>query len=421
MNKKKFFVFYAAIVFISLLIFIDGAIALTNKIPTNFVWYAILAIFLESLTLRIRNEHIFSLGYGLSFCVLVIYQPEIAAIISGIGVYFSIIVVDGKFRHFLNLSPKKHIFNTSVIVVVVYLTGHFYHLLQRHFSVYGLSIAGIDIVNYFLTIVFFTVLQLLIFSLLFSIIENRRIVLSLKENLWIFVNLFSLAPVGFLMIITQLQLGFFYVLLFIAPLLVANFVFSKYLEAKQATVAIVEALARAIETRDKYTIGHSDRVSQYAASLARYMKLSETKVANIRVAGLLHDIGKTGISETILNKKGKLTFEEYEEIKKHPTLGYDIIKGNKLLRTYGPIVKHHHEHYDGGGYPDGLKRDEIPIEAAIIAVADAFDAMTTDRPYRVAYSEGKALAILEKMAGSQFNPEVVAAFIEMNRIESSEA
>ncbi len=421
MNKKKFFVFYTAIVVIGLLILTSGAIRLSDKVPTNFIWYTILAIILESLTLRIRNENIFSLGYGLSFCVLVIYRPEIAAVISGIGVYFSVIEVDGEYRHFLNQSVKKHVFNTAVIVVVVYLTGHFYHFLHRNLSFSSLSIAGVDVVNYTLAIVFFTVLQLFIFSVLFSIIDNKRMTFSLKENLWIFVNLFTIAPVGFLMIITQLQLGFFYVLLFMAPLLVARFVFSKYLEAKQATVAMIEALARTIETRDKYTIGHSDRVSRYAVNLARHMQLSETQVDNIRVAGLLHDVGKIGISEKVLNKKGKLTKEEYEEIKKHPTLGYDIIKDNKLLAIYGSVVKHHHEHYNGWGYPDGLKGDDIPLEAAIVAVVDAYDAMTTDRPYRDAYSEEKALSILRDLAGEQFNPKVVRAFLEMKSVKQNEA
>ncbi len=420
MNKKNFLVFYTAIVVFGLLIILSGTIVLSNEVPADFIWYTILAIVLESLTLRIRNENIFSLGYGLSFCVLVIYRPEIAAIISGIGVFFSIIEIEGEYRHFLNQSFKKHFFNTTVVVIVVYLTSHFYRFLHRHLTFSSLYIVGVDVVNYCLAIAFFTFLQLLIFAILFSIIERKHIATTLRENTWIFLNLFTLAPVGFLMIITQLQLGFFYVLLFIAPLLVARFVFSKYLEAKQATIDMIEALARTIEMRDKYTIGHSDRVSQYAANLARFMKLSETSIENIRVAGILHDVGKTGISEKVLNKEGKLTPEEYEEIKKHPSLGYDIIKDNKLLAVYGAVVKHHHEHYNGMGYPEGLKGDEIPIESAIVSVVDAFDAMTTDRPYRNAFSEEKALAILRDLAGEQFNPQVVAAFLEMKKAESSE-
>ncbi len=420
MNQKKFLAFYTVIVAIGVFILLNGAIALSDEVPTNFIWYTILAIVLESLTLRIRNEHSFSLGYGLSFCVLVIYRPEVAAMISGIGVYFSVIEVEGEYRHFLNQSVKKHVFNTSVVVIVVYLTGHFYRLLQSSINFSEFSIAGVSAVSYFLAVAFFTLLQLLIFSILFAIIDNKRMTISLQENMWVFINLFTLAPVGYLMIITQLQLGFFYVLMFIAPLLVARFVFSKYLEAKQATVDMIKALARAIEARDEYTIGHSDRVSQYAADLARYMNLSETRVEIIRVAGLLHDVGKTGIPEKVLNKEGKLTATEYEEIKKHPQLGYDIIKGNKMLAEYAPVIKYHHEHYNGEGYPEGLKGDEIPLEAAIVAVVDTFDAMTTTRPYRAPYSEQKALSILREMSGEQFNPTVVDAFLEMKSKEISE-
>ena len=172
----------------------------------------------------------------------------------------------------------------------------------------------------------------------------------------------------------------------------------------------LEAFAQAVDTKDAYTHGHSRRVSFMAMQVARMLRLPDEEIDIIERAALLHDIGKIGISNAILFKTGKLTDEEYVIMKEHAIFGENIIKPIKHMATEAGIIRHHHEHWDGGGYPDGLKGEGIPIGAAIIGVCDAYDTMTSDRPYRRSLGRDFALAELQRCSGSQFNPMVVGAF-----------
>ncbi|MFC1804675.1 HD-GYP domain-containing protein [Candidatus Omnitrophota bacterium] len=179
------------------------------------------------------------------------------------------------------------------------------------------------------------------------------------------------------------------------------------------------ALAAAIDAKDHYTHGHTARVTNISMGIAR--KLSKTKnnvfdekfLENLNIAALLHDIGKIGIPERILNKEGPLTDEERKKIQEHPSIGESILKPITELKDSILGIKYHHEKYDGTGYPEGLKGEEIPLNAAIIAVADTFDAMTTDRPYRRALSKKEAKEVIRKQAGRQFNPQISSVFVEL--------
>jgi putative nucleotidyltransferase with HDIG domain len=180
---------------------------------------------------------------------------------------------------------------------------------------------------------------------------------------------------------------------------------------QQTYYETIRSLAQALEARDAYTKGHSERVTRYALETAREMGLSDHSRKVIRYAGLLHDIGKIGISDSILHKRLKLTDEDWEAIRSHPLFGDSILGPLKFLQEAQAIVLRHHERYDGSGYPGHLKGNEIPLEARIIAVADAYDAMTSDRPYRQAMDHRTATGELEKSAGRQFDPAVVEAFL----------
>ena len=178
----------------------------------------------------------------------------------------------------------------------------------------------------------------------------------------------------------------------------------------------IQGFARAMEANDKYTHGHSDRVAQYSRIIAEGLGLSPEHVQRVYTAALMHDIGKIGIPLDALKKPQKLTREEYEIFKEHPDKGRRILEPIEFLKDIVPAVYHHHEQYDGSGYPLGLKGEEIPLEARILAVADTYDAMTSDRPYRAALSHEIAVAELRRCAGSQFDPRIVAVFIiEMER------
>jgi len=177
----------------------------------------------------------------------------------------------------------------------------------------------------------------------------------------------------------------------------------------------MESLARAVEARDPYTGGHSHRIESLCSAVARKLGLTAEEHRRLDRAGELHDIGKIGIPEAILTKPGALNPDEWGVMKKHPLVSADIIGRVPFLRHVAPIVRHHHEHFDGSGYPDGLTGAEIPLESRILSVIDAFDAMTSDRPYRKAFSQRRAFAILEENKGTQFDPSVVDSFVELLR------
>ncbi len=182
---------------------------------------------------------------------------------------------------------------------------------------------------------------------------------------------------------------------------------------EQIYLEVITALASAIDARDSYTHGHSNRVTLYAVAIAEEMRLEPYEVDVIRNASILHDVGKIGIRESILHKPGKLTKDEVREMQYHPYIGYKILQSVKLLEPVLPLVYHHQEHYDGGGYPEGLSGEEIPLGSRIIAVADAFEAMTSDRPYRLALESEVALAELDRLSGKQFDPVVVEVFLRL--------
>lgn len=173
------------------------------------------------------------------------------------------------------------------------------------------------------------------------------------------------------------------------------------------------SLVNAIEAKDKYTLGHSERVADYSVQIARRLNMSEDEVEDIRVAGMLHDIGKIGVPDDILRKPSRLTNSEYEEVKKHPAIGSWILNTLDLPESTMDAINYHHERFDGKGYPLGLKGKELSLSTQIVSLSDAYDAMTSDRPYRKAMTHSEAIAELKKCSSTQFNPELVA-LIEKN-------
>ncbi|MDP2949562.1 MAG: HD domain-containing phosphohydrolase, partial [Chloroflexota bacterium] len=184
---------------------------------------------------------------------------------------------------------------------------------------------------------------------------------------------------------------------------------------KRLTIETVFALAEAIESRDPHTADHCTRLAHYADLLASSLGLAEEETEIIRYGAALHDAGKVGVSDAILKKPDKLTPEEWAEIRLHPYIGGQLCKRVTFLRDAYPIVYYHHERYDGNGYPDGLRGQDIPLAARIVAVADAYDAMTSHRPYRAAMSHAQAVRELRRGAGSQWDPELVPIFLKALR------
>lgn len=176
----------------------------------------------------------------------------------------------------------------------------------------------------------------------------------------------------------------------------------------------VTAASAAIDTRDAYTAGHSRRVADIACKIGKELELEDSQLECLELAAMFHDIGKIGVPDKILNKPGRLDEEEYKKIQEHSLLGYNILRKIEFLSPMLPAILYHHERPDGKGYPEGLTGDRIPIGASIIAIADTYDAMTSDRPYRTALSHESAIEELKKYSGTQFEKVVVDAFLKID-------
>ncbi len=189
--------------------------------------------------------------------------------------------------------------------------------------------------------------------------------------------------------------------------------------SNQSLAQAIFAFAKAIELKDHYTGEHVEETVRYVTAICNELKLPKEEIELIKQGAVLHDLGKIGISEKILLKKAKLTKREFEQIKKHPQIGADILRPIQFLRNIIPFVFYHHERGGGGGYLSGIKKEEIPVGARIIAIADAYQALTSDRPYRKAYSKEKAMKILKSGAGTQFDPRIVNIFLKILQEKSN--
>ncbi len=186
-----------------------------------------------------------------------------------------------------------------------------------------------------------------------------------------------------------------------------------YNDLEDLFLRLILVMVNALDAKSPWTKGHSERVSMYAEEIAKEMLIDDDEIKDIKLAGLLHDIGKIGTYDYLLDKPGRLTKEEFEIVKKHPEQGADILKEIKQLRDIMPYIKYHHEKLDGNGYPHKLKGENIPLGARILHVADSFDSMTSDRPYRPAPGIKYALSELEKYKGTQFDHDVVETFLKV--------
>jgi putative two-component system response regulator len=188
---------------------------------------------------------------------------------------------------------------------------------------------------------------------------------------------------------------------------------------KKSSLDSVKVLTSAVEARDPYTRGHSDRVRRISVRTGMKLGLSDVKLENLEYGALLHDIGKIGIKDEVLRKPGPLSAEEYHHIQQHPMIGVKIMEQVDFFREKIPMVRHHHEHYNGSGYPDGLTGESIPLEARIISIADAFDAMTSERPHRGKLPLADVLLELKKGEGKQFDPHVLKIFVKEKPYDDS--
>jgi hypothetical protein len=255
--------------------------------------------------------------------------------------------------------------------------------------------------------------NILITAIFVSLRDGEPVSKQLRASGGAYLNMLALAPVAWLMAQMYVAAGWWAVLLFALPVYTTRLAYSRFVEVREMFTETVRSLAEAVDKRDKFTSGHSHRVQEIAVDIGRAMKVSDDELEVLEWGGLLHDIGKIGVPDSVLLKQERLTRDERAMMNAHPVLGAEIIAPVTHLAPELPIIRHHHEWFNGSGYPDRLVGDQIPKLARILHVADAFEAMTAARPYRMTpLTPVQALAELRKFGGIQFDPAVVDAFVQ---------
>ena len=388
----------------------------------QFVILWILYLVCECLPIYIRDDLSFDMSFICDLAAVLAKGPVAAAALVLLSTPFMVRrspKSGEKLLHIFNTPPIKTAFNASNIILSIYISGKVYQRLGGpvgELSVLPSLLPGTVLV---LCIV---LLNSSILLGLFAIGSKTPFFPSLLKNTVEFLpNMAAAAPIGyFLANFMSMRGGEYLTVLFMLPLLFARYSFVLYLDVKNNYYNMIQTLSAAREANDPCAEGHSHMVELYSQQGARKMGLSERRVEAIRVGALLHDIGKIGIEDSILNKPGRLTDEERKAILQHPRIGNDILKNVKLSEMTRSIILHHHERYDGGGYPDHIKGDDLPIDVYIVSAADAFDAMTSKRPYSKCRTHPEAMQVLREESGAQFHPKVVEVFDQVLREESSE-
>ena len=326
-----------------------------------------------------------------------------------------------------NLEFHKLLFNTTAPALSIWIAAQIFFLVT---GASPLSITPVGITSLLPGVLLFALTYFLLNSWLMAAAVSFEQPLSAsqiwRQNfMWLSLNFFSGASVAILLVSMNREVNLS-ALAVIVPLLVISYLtyhtsmrrvedFNRHVEdLNHLYLSTIETLAMAIDAKDQVTHGHIRRVQSFSVGLAREIGIADQKVIKaIEAASLLHDMGKLAIPEHILNKPGKLTSAEFEIIKVHAAAGADILSAIEFPYPVIPIVRHHHESWDGSGYPDGLSGTDIPIGARILAVVDCFDALTSDRPYRRKLANSEALAILEDRRGNMYDPLIVDAFLQM--------
>lgn len=368
--------------------------------------FSVLSIIAETFLIPLPKIGAISVSFALSYSAVLLTNPLVAAIIAAIGVAFRCPYVDGRGRvTILNNPIYKTIFNISEYIINLGLAGITYvaldDIINFGFHYYN-PIAGTA------SLIVYILLNTLLMSELMAILLKENVTIIWKNSFYgMLINILLVSLLGIVLAFSYNSYGIGGLLLFFIPLLLARYTFKLYLDMRKNYFETINVLIRAIEASDPYTSGHSLRVSAYSEAIAKQLGLPQGKIDLIKSAALLHDIGKIGIDKNILNKNGRLEKEEFETIKSHPEIGATIIADLSYLSNISDIIRHHHERNDGNGYPDGLTHDNIPLETSILTIADSFDAMTTNRPYRSSLSLETALNEVKINAGTQFNPDIV--------------
>ena len=389
-----------------------------------FVALALLCWVCCCLPLYVRDDCTVDLSFISVLASILVMGPEAAIAINLIT--YPLVVVpapDGKgYSHILNTPPVKTLFNLGNHSISYAIAGLAYYAAD---GIPGDIVLPDVLLPAALFIVLSMAANVVVIMVYYMISQNMK---PFPTGFLMFGGLVPsivcAAPIGyFLAMLLGMQNGAWLALLFMLPVLLARYSFKLYLDGQRQQYSIVKAFAAALEAKDTYTLGHSSRVAAYTVRIAQAMKLPEKRIRLLSDAALFHDIGKIGVPDSILQKPGALTPEERAIIQRHPQQGVDILRNIDAYQELIPLILHHHEFYDGRGYPDGTAGDQVPLEVYILGAADAYDAITSDRPYRKGRTPAQAAEILRSEVGKQFHPqvaEVVAGMSERGELALEE-
>lgn len=403
--QQNIYIVLLAILNITLIVYSYNQYGAPKLIDILF-WVA-LSVVAETFLIISPNGVATSVGPAIYIYIALMSTPFTVAIVILIAFLLRFPEEDGIRKHVLNVKMTTLVFNISNMGLTFGISSMIIYKLARPFNL----VIAIPVV--ILSLVSVEILNFIFVSIILKITQNVPPITIFVSMVKTFPSTVAIGMLGIFLAFAQVTYNSqAIVLLFLVPLLLARYSFKLYFDSQRMALDTIHALNEALHAKDAYTGGHTGRVELYAVELAKAYGLPMSDCELIKTAALLHDIGKIGVPDDILNKPGRLTEDEYMKIQDHSTIGAKILGNVDSLKKVAKIIVQHHERYDGSGYPNQLKGEQIAIEASILMISDSYDAMTTDRPYRKALSKEQAISELTKFSGTQFHPMLTKCFVD---------
>ncbi len=374
------------------------------------VLFGLLAFTANNLPASLPTVGSVSISTAIFFASLMLFGPSTTILVTAIS-FFNI-------REFIKKVPYyKQLFNAGQYLVSVGTASLLFETIYNRDvnKFFNIENIGLVILASFICFLLNTILT----AVAISISEDKNFI-----NIWIY-NFAWLIPFNIFLVAMSIAISFLYrtygpytIIFTSLPLIVAQYAYMLRIKERKALINSIKQIVKIIDAKDPYTAGHSVRVAEYTEKIARKLRINEYDVDILTNLANLHDIGKVQVDLSILNKPGRYDDYDWVEMKKHPEVGYEIVKEIVFLKKSAKAILYHHEKIDGSGYPYGIKGDKIPLFAKILTIADAYDAMTSDRPYKKALTQKKAIKELERCADKDFDRKISGIMIEIIKEEN---
>lgn len=374
------------------------------------VLFGLLAFVAENLSASLPIAGSVSINNAILFASLILFGPSTAILVTVFTIF--------NIREFVKKVPYyKHLFNAGQYLLSVGIASIVFEITYNRAAVGFFNPANIGFIFLSAYICFF--INTLLTAEAISISERKNFI-----NIWIYNYAWLILFILFLSVMA-IFISFLYklygrltIIFTFIPLIIAQYTYMLRIKERKALINSIKQIVKIIDAKDPYTAGHSVRVAEYTEKIARKLRLNEYDVDILTNLANLHDIGKVQIDLSILNKPERYDDNDWVEMKEHPKVGYEIVKEIGFLKNSAKAILFHHEKIDGSGYPYGIKGDKIPLFAKILTVADAYDAMTSDRPYKTALTQKKAIKELERCADKDFDRKISSIMIEIIKEEN---